>query len=255
MPGSARRSGKENAALLSSIYSCREGFTTLILFSPLDGSTAVRCDCHDNTGRQSGACHAPVVPRDNVTGKLDTVQPGSHPSDYNGGFIINTKLTSTTRSSEQECCRISDEMSDNSDETSSTAGKAVLTAAKARLDTAADEASSTAVKAVFTPAEGRLDTAAEARIGIANLASLATDGADLDSAGKTSPTAEKTRLDITEKTNLYSSDKENSNLIQASSSHDKQESEGSVIVYGKPITEMKCQSTAKVPDVIKPSQM
>ena len=246
MPGSARRSGEENAALLSSIYSCREGFTTLILFSPLDGSTAVRCDCHDNTGRQSGACHAPVIPRNNVTRKFDTVRLGSHPSDYNGGFIINTKLTSTTRSSEQECCRISDEMSDNSDKASLTADQASSTA---------DQASSTVGKTSFTAAEARLDTAVEARLDTANQASLAADGANLDTAGKTSSTAEKARLDITEKTNLDSSDKENSNLVQASSSHDKQEPEGLVIVYGKPITEMKCQSTAKMPDIHKPSQM
>ena len=123
------------------------------------------------------------------------------------------------------------------DEASLAVGKTVLTTPEARLDTAADGTSLTAGKTVVTSAE---DTAAEARISTANLANLATNGTDLDTAGKTVSAAEKTRLDIVEKTHLHPSDEENSNLIQASPSHDKHESEGLVIVYGKPITDEKC---------------
>ena len=88
--GCARRSGEENVALLSSIYACREGFISLILYSSIDDSTAVTCDCHDYTGREFGASHAPVIPRNNVTGKFVTVRLGSYSSDNIGGSTINT---------------------------------------------------------------------------------------------------------------------------------------------------------------------
>ena len=117
---------------------------------------------------------------------------------------------------------------------SQTVGKTVFTPAEG---TATDGTSLTVGKTVFTSAEG---TEAEARISIANLTKLATNGTDLVTVGKTISLAEKTRMDIVEKTHLHLSDEENSNLIQTSPPHDKHESEGLVIIYGKPITDEKC---------------
>ena len=88
--GCARRSGEENAALLSSIYACREAVISLTLYSSIDKSTAVTCDCHGYTGREFGASHAPVMPRNNVIGKIILVRLESYSSDSFGVSTINT---------------------------------------------------------------------------------------------------------------------------------------------------------------------
>ena len=88
--GYVRRSGGDNAALLSSIYACREAVNSLTLHSSINDSTAVTCDCHDYTGREFGASHAPVIPRNNVTGKIVMVRLELYSSDSFGGSTINT---------------------------------------------------------------------------------------------------------------------------------------------------------------------
>ena len=117
---------------------------------------------------------------------------------------------------------------------SPTVGKAVATTSEGTLP---GNSSPTEGETVITPTEG-IET--KASISTANLTKLATNGTNLAIVGeKVSPT-EKTGLDNVEKTHLHPADEENSNLIQTSPPHDKHESEGLVIIYGKPITDEKC---------------
>ena len=120
------------------------------------------------------------------------------------------------------------------DGSSLTVGKTVTTLTEG---TSTENSSLTVGRTVTTPTEG---TEAEAGISTANLTKLVTNGTDLAIVGKKVSLAEKTGVDNVEKTHLHPADEENSNLIQTSPPHDKQESEGLVIIYGKPITDEKC---------------